>query len=501
MIFELVSLLYQRLYYHPLAKYPGPFLAKLTDLYAAYYAYTGDLHIKMKEAHDQYGDYVRFGPAKILCNTNTSLHVIYKSKHVKKSAGYLVSQRSRGAWNLFNAVDKTIHARKKRVMRQAFTTESLRRFEPVWLKQIQVFVDLLTPSSRRDAQSEWTAPKDVASYVEHMAIDMMGTVGFGHELCLQSHPNNRYMPHVIAKIQKWTSTHVQSPSLAWLCLDMIFYPQQIYYGKRLLEQVRIFVEERTNAQEAKNDIFSFLVDAVDPETGEHFSITELWSEAKLLTIATGETVAAALTAVLFYLSRNSDSYDRVVNEIRTAFKEARDIRLGGTMDSCTFLHACIKESMRMSPPTGSAPWREVEVDNLLIDGHEIPKGCNVATSIYAIHHKEEYFPDSYSFRPERWLQEDPALESEAAKSAFRPFSLGSRVCIGQGLAMAEIADVLALLLWHLDFRKASDESLAKIGEGTEGAKNGRHRVGEFQMKDHIVGQYQGLFLECRRRQT
>ena len=66
----------------------------------------------------------------------------------------------------------------------------------------------------------------------------------------------------------------------------------------------------------------------------------------------------------------------------------------------------------------------------------------------------------------------------------------------------ETSDIIALLVWQMDFRKASDGSLAKIGEGIEGAtKNGRHRVHEFQLDDHITGQAHGPFLEFRRRLT
>ena len=118
-----------------------------------------------------------------------------------------------------------------------------------------------------------------------MTLDIMGKVGFGRELELQSGSRNRYLSGVIKKLQRWNSTHIQSPSLAKLCLDKVFYPQQLYYGRKMLDQVRVFVEERAQvAEDSKTNIFSFIVDATDPETGEHLSLTELWSEAKLLTI-------------------------------------------------------------------------------------------------------------------------------------------------------------------------------------------------------------------------
>lgn len=52
---QIIALFIYRLFFHPLAKYPGPFLAKLTDLYAVYHAWKGDLHLDVLRCHDRNG--------------------------------------------------------------------------------------------------------------------------------------------------------------------------------------------------------------------------------------------------------------------------------------------------------------------------------------------------------------------------------------------------------------------------------------------------------------
>ena len=145
-------------------------------------------------------------------------------------------------------------------------------------------------------------------------------------------------------------------------------------------------------------------------------------------------------------------------------------------------------------------WREVEEPGTLIDGCFIPAGYDVGTSMYSIHHNEAYYPGSYFFEPGRWLQSPIVSEAdvERAYSALNPFSLGPRGCIGRGLAYLEISDTLAMTVWHLDFRRP-DGPLGRVGEGTKGLRNGRHRVKEFQLADHLTSIKDGPFVEFRKR--
>lgn len=44
-----------RLYFHPLARYPGPFLAKISDMYGVWHSMMGRLHIETEKGHRKYG--------------------------------------------------------------------------------------------------------------------------------------------------------------------------------------------------------------------------------------------------------------------------------------------------------------------------------------------------------------------------------------------------------------------------------------------------------------
>jgi hypothetical protein len=50
-----VGVVVYRLTLHPLAKYPGPFLAKITDIHLAYHAWKGDRHLQFYRCHEKYG--------------------------------------------------------------------------------------------------------------------------------------------------------------------------------------------------------------------------------------------------------------------------------------------------------------------------------------------------------------------------------------------------------------------------------------------------------------
>jgi cytochrome P450 len=212
------------------------------------------------------------------------------------------------------------------------------------------------------------------------------------------------------------------------------------------------------------------------------------------------STAGTLSALLFYLSRNPDCYQRLANEIRSTFGNSTDIRNGIKLSSSQYLRAWIEETLRIGPPIPGTLWRvwspspEEREEPMVVDGVSIPPVTEVGVNMFAIHHNEKYFPEAFVFKPERWL---PSTTSEdqlkALHEAFCPFSVGDRGCPKKSMAYLEPSLVISKILWHFDFEVAPGK-LGEVRGGTPGVKDGRDLPGEYQLYDAFSGLHDGPYL-------
>lgn len=250
----------------------------------------------------------------------------------------------------------------------------------------------------------------------------------------------------------------------------------------------------------RKDFFYHLLNAKDPETGKGFSMDELWGESNLLIIAGSDTTSTAMAGTFFYLAHNAAALQKLVREIRATFSDVEEIVSGPKLSGCTYLRACIDETMRMTPPVAGALPREVLAGGIDIDGHHVPAGFDVGVPHYAIHHNPDYYPRPFDYVPERWLG-DPALNPlhnklTDAHSAFCPFSIGPRGCIGKGLAYAELTVTIARVLFLYNLRLAPGMTL---GEGSLDLEFGRTRASEYQIEDRFASTKDGPILQFQAR--
>jgi cytochrome P450 len=215
-----------------------------------------------------------------------------------------------------------------------------------------------------------------------------------------------------------------------------------------------------------------------------------------------------MAATLFYLVRNPHALKRVTEEIRGKFSDVEEIVHGPLLGSCSYLRACVDEAMRLSPSVGGILPREVLPGGITIDGHTIPQGTVIGTPHYTIHHNEDYYPVPFGYAPERWLRDQvnplngKTVSSDdvaLAQSAFCPFSVGPRGCIGKAVAYVEMTTTIARTIYLYDLRRAV--GVVDPGEGRADLEWGRHRESEFQLVDTFTSAKKGPMVEFRRAET
>lgn len=333
-------------------------------------------------------------------------------------------------------------------------------------------------------------------------------------LPLKSQVGNSPLLPIWKTIEKFGIDKLISPTTAHATAEFANFARRAM--KERVEKSKVDTEKSTitfsDDSHVRKDFFYWLTQATDPVTGEGYTMPEMWAEARLLIGAGSDTSSITMAAAFFYLTRQPHVQAKLQQELRSTFSDVQDIVSGPKLNSCTYLRAVIEECLRMNPPVASDLQREVMPGGIHIDGEYFPAGTIVGTSAYAIHHSESYYEDPFSFKPERWIATATITDDHssittttpvsaesvtAARSAFCPFSLGSRGCIGKAMAYAELSIALGRVFWLYDVRAKEGD---RTGEGDPESKEfGRRRKDEYQTRDAFVAARDGPIVEFRAR--
>lgn len=139
------------------------------------------------------GKAVRFAPNSLSFNSNSALKEIYGFRaNVRKSEFYDAFVHP--APNTHNIRDKEMHARKRRVLSQAFSDGAMKEMERYVLANIRTFCDQIGRGSACDLDGSkgWSSPKNMADWCNYLAMDILGDLCFGKAFHMLESPDNRY---------------------------------------------------------------------------------------------------------------------------------------------------------------------------------------------------------------------------------------------------------------------------------------------------------------------
>ncbi|CAK7205847.1 hypothetical protein SEUCBS139899_008626 [Sporothrix eucalyptigena] len=487
-IFVVLAYLAKNRYGRGLNKYPGPFLASITNWWRFYDVYKRRPEVTHRRLHEKYGGVVRLGPNTLSFSDPRALKTIYGlNKGFIKSDFYVVQQsvvKGHSLASLFSTTDNDFHAQFRRCVNGAFAMSQLVQYEP--------FVDNTTKLFLKQTEKLFVDnPEgcDFTRWLQFYAFDVIGEITYTKRHGFIE--KNEDIDGIVSYLS-WLFNYVapigQIPILDRLFLKNPIYLKLSQYGfidstfpvakfarARMAERLPDIAEGKgpilpTKAEKRPTvDLLSKFLAAKEARP-EFMTDTLVQTMAVSMAFAGSETTAISLSAVFYYLLRNPAALKSLYKELDEAARTGlfSDYETGlvtwHESQKLPYLDACVKEAFRLHPAPGLPMERIVPAGGTEIAGRFIPGGTIVGCSAWVMHHNKDVFgEDTDAFRPERWLvDEDKVAAAKKDKQAeerereeqrikemngmMLQFGMGSRTCIGKNISLLEIYKVVPSLL-------------------------------------------------------
>ena len=325
------------------------------------------------------------------------------------------------------------HRKRRRLLMPAFHGERLRAYGELILGLSSANLADLGPGERFDARER----------MQRITMGVILTAVFG----LHGGERHGRLQTLLTLITQLQTGRLGSLLLFWPLLRQDLGPWSPGGRlRRLQTEIRSLllqeIAERRQAladDQAGADVLSLLLACRD-EQGQGLSDDELHDELLTLLFAGNETTATALTWALYWIHRQPEVRQRLLQELE-GLGDQRDPE---TISRLPYLAAVVNEVLRIHPVAMLLFPRLVE-EPLNLAGHRFEPGDVLIGCISAVHWRTDLYPEPQRFNPDRFL------ERSFSATEYLPFGGGARRCIGATLALYEMKLILANLLGQYSF--------------------------------------------------
>jgi len=459
-----LSLYCYRLYWHPLASFPGPRLAAISSWYEAYYeiALQGQYSRQISKLHDEYGPIIRVTPDELHIRDPRFFDQVYGKHQKLDKEGW--DKRFGCAGGLLTTVRASDHKRRRAALAPMFSRRSILDFIHIIYRHID------TLSVRMQEHEARKEPLNLSHAFPALTGDIIMDYFFGFNYGQLRHPEFHSFHDAFIKIGGTGHIATQFP---WVLPMMNSIPDSIAgwlqpAAKPLLQFKRdqwdligrTLRGETVKNNDAKTTIFQEILSSNLPASDKTHQ--RLADEAQIVVGGGVETTAFSLAIAAFHIINTPHINDRLHRDLVAAFPNRAQLDLF-SLEQMPYLRACIMEAVRMSyglsarnPRTHDAP--------LQYKDWVIPARTCVSMTIPEVSHDESIFPNSREFIPERWLNNPTTTDGIPLDRFMVSFGRGTRSCMGITLAWTEMYLTLGMLFRRYSFElHEADVSDVEIG--------------------------------------
>ncbi|XP_075558811.1 cytochrome P450 3A6-like isoform X4 [Dermacentor variabilis] len=378
-------------------------------------------------------------------------------------------------WHMFNIIEQdplfaryiilskgAVWKSSRNCMSQFFTSSKLRAVMPSLLHAQQQFIDVLGEHAERGVDV------DINSLCERFTFDVIGKAAYGIDTNVQRNPEYPLFKDALAVLPNVTSGllyHLAQNLFHWpWLLKLPALALGAFYANPLADMTRksteIIQHRRNNPQVRVPDMAQILLDgllsAEEPEVGKHDVtagstaplpqdiLNQLSSNCMTVFLGGYDTTRLVLTCWFYLMGRHPEVQEKMRQEVLEAFEKEGDQLSLRTLTTLPYSNQVISETMRLYPPIITFTSRCADED-YHYGKFVIKEGTSVLVPTYQLHHDPQYWNEPEKFDPERFSPENKRFINP---TAYQPFGLGPRICLGQRLALAELLSVAAQTLRH-----------------------------------------------------
>ena len=337
-----LSVFIYRVYFSPLAKFPGPKLAAATFWYEFYYdVYPNKFQYlwKIKELHEQYGPIVRINPIHLHIHDHDFYDTIYAGGNHKRGrcSWYMHSGAKSTSGGLVETISHDLHKARRKPVEPFFSKRSVQALEQDIVAKVEKLIGRLSSALRSSKNGDDKAAiVNLSDAMAGLTLDVISDYCFGeptgaldmenyghafaHALHegVQIRPVGRHFPTLI-------NTMMDMPM--WLVAKMnpriAGFVDWMAGLSRMIDKIKAAKKSGEKCQTSRRTLFDEYLDKdLPPEEKETWV---LQGAAANFVGAGTETTARTLAVTSYYLLQNPKMLEKLRGELR-AVMPTRDSR-------------------------------------------------------------------------------------------------------------------------------------------------------------------------------